>query len=166
MVFVRREFFASKFRHIVQTEIASRVANRVHEPVEVSLVPWWRRAAHVLFRTKRAAVLEPAGGGTTSDTSVHEREKDRGRPLSNKLRPDMIRRMNDAPKLVNPSGFISEGHSPHLPSATPPSTPLGQVRESFEQMLDVVTEEAVHEALHQPDFSGSESSEETIAREK
>lgn len=28
-----------------------------------------------------------------------------------KLRPDMIRRMDDAPKLVNPSGWISEGDS-------------------------------------------------------
>ncbi|OBZ69793.1 hypothetical protein A0H81_10406 [Grifola frondosa] len=28
-----------------------------------------------------------------------------------RLRPDMIRRMNDAPKLVDPSGWISEGQS-------------------------------------------------------
>ncbi|KAI0263834.1 cation transport protein-domain-containing protein [Gloeopeniophorella convolvens] len=34
---------------------------------------------------------------------------DAGEPR--RLRPDMIRRMDDAPKLVNPSGWISEGHS-------------------------------------------------------
>ena len=155
MVFVRREIFASKFRHVVETEIARRVANRVHEPVEVSLVPWWRRIAHAVFRTKRAVVSEPAGSGTPSDASAREREKERGRPLAHKLRPDMIRRMNDAPKLVNPSGFISEGHSPHLPTATPPSTPIippSQVGENFDQMLQVVTEEAEHEALRQIDF--------------
>jgi len=31
-----------------------------------------------------------------------------------KLRPDMIRRMDDAPKLVNPSGWLSEGKAPSL----------------------------------------------------
>ncbi|KAJ8489572.1 hypothetical protein ONZ45_g13536 [Pleurotus djamor] len=36
-------------------------------------------------------------------TKSHEKEK------SHKLRPDMIRRVDDAPKLVNPSGLITEG---------------------------------------------------------
>lgn len=39
-----------------------------------------------------------------------------------KLRPDMIRRMDDTPKLVNPSGWLSEGHASSGNSHPQPET--------------------------------------------
>lgn len=32
--------------------------------------------------------------------------------MNRRLRPDMIRRIDDKPKLINPSGWISEGRMP------------------------------------------------------
>jgi hypothetical protein len=46
--------------------------------------------------------------GSTSPSSASNME---GPRTPRRLRPDMIRRVDDAPKLVNPSGWISEGQA-------------------------------------------------------
>lgn len=45
------------------------------------------------------------------DKDIEDAKKGRKSALG-KLRPDMIRRMDDAPKLLNPSGWVSEGPAP------------------------------------------------------
>lgn len=167
MVFVRREIFANKFRHVVQTEIAQRVANKMNEPVEVHLVPWWKRAARIFFRPKLSTI--PEATNSTESTARDPSDRERKHMSVNKLRTDMIRRMNDAPKLVDPSGFISEGQTPHVSTETEPNTPtqVAAARQEFESALHSVTEEAEHDARKRLEDSGSETgSDDTITREK
>ena len=167
MVFVRREIFSSQFKHVVETEIARRVANRMNEPIEVHLVPWWKRAARMLISPKLTTIPE-ATNSTESTAREHEKDRDRKHTVANKLRPDMIRRMNDAPKLVDPSGYISEGQTPHVSRNVSPNTPtqVSAARQEFDQALHSVTEEAEHN-VHRPQMEDSESeSEDSVGREK
>ncbi|OCH90614.1 hypothetical protein OBBRIDRAFT_793172 [Obba rivulosa] len=101
MVYIRRNFFAQKFKHIRERNFAHRLANKTHPPIQVKSVPWWRRLLDIVLH--RGSVSEAASESNTSSTREH------GRPTGARLRPDMIRRMDDAPKLVDPSGLISEG---------------------------------------------------------
>ncbi|KAI0090704.1 cation transport protein-domain-containing protein [Irpex rosettiformis] len=104
MVFVRREIFASKFRYVLNAEIARRVEQKVHAPVEVIVLPWWKRAARVLT-TRKLSTIEEVPSNAENTQAEHP---SRGRSTAPRVRLDMIRRMDDAPKLINPSGKISE----------------------------------------------------------
>lgn len=64
-------------------------------------MPWFRR---VFTRNKTVAVAED-GSDKASET------EGRGNSIRKKLRTDMIRRMDDAPKRVDPNGWISQGSS-------------------------------------------------------
>ncbi|KAH9889441.1 TrkH-domain-containing protein [Cubamyces lactineus] len=101
MVYIRRSFFARKFQRIVEAELARRAARRMHGPVDVKIEPWWKKL-WTMFKWRRGTRLR-----SFSDISVEEvgPVKARGRIH---LRPDMIRRVEGAPKLVDPSGWISE----------------------------------------------------------
>ncbi|KAI0359598.1 TrkH-domain-containing protein [Trametes cingulata] len=101
MVYIRRSFFARKFQRIVEAELARRAARRMNAPVNVKIEPWWKKLWTVL-KWRRGTRLR-----SLSDISVQEvgPVKARGRIH---LRPDMIRRVEGAPKLVDPSGWISE----------------------------------------------------------
>ena len=72
-------------------------------PVDVKLKPWWKKALK-LFRLPWKTRLR-----SYSDVVVQEPMK-RSAGRYN-LRPEMIRRVEGAPKLVDPSGWISEGVS-------------------------------------------------------
>ncbi|KAI0079232.1 hypothetical protein K474DRAFT_1659278 [Panus rudis PR-1116 ss-1] len=127
MVYIRREFFKAKFTHIVQNELSNRVSSKVEAPVHVKIVPWWKKLLYML--TGRSP--------TAQRDVIHEKRPGSATPP--RVRPDMIRRMDDAPKLVNPSGWISEGHQP-TPGPTivvdrPPTT----ARFSFQQSPHQVT---------------------------
>ena len=66
---------------------------------------WWRFPFSTLLH--RSATLH--------DESDHETDSTRSSKKNNKnrrVRTDMIRRIDDKPKLVNPSGWISEGRMP------------------------------------------------------
>lgn len=105
---------------MIQAELSRRVSSKVDAPVHIVLQPWWRR----LIRIAK---------GHPSGLPRHE-SKENG-DAHPKLRTDMIRRMDEAPKLVNPSGWISEGRpDPPPPSSAlrsangpPPQSPLHQV---------------------------------------
>ena len=105
MVYVRREIFANKFRHVVKAEIARRVERKLHTPVEIDVLPWWKKA-FLLFKNRKK--LDVAEEPTHSAGDSQTEHPHRGRSLGSRVRPDMIRRMDDAPKLINPSGNISE----------------------------------------------------------
>lgn len=108
MVYVRRRIFANKFRHMLELEIARRVQERTNAPIDVRIMPWWKRATRIFTMPTLSTIPE-------STTQSRENALvERGR--SSRVRPEMIRRMDDVPKLVDPSGFISEGHAP--PSGT------------------------------------------------
>ena len=85
-------------------------------PVDVKIEPWWQRVGKLLtarWKTRLSSMSETA---VQDSGSV----KPRGR---NQLRTDMIRRVEGAPKLVDPSGWISEGVSDQQGGTTPaPST--------------------------------------------
>jgi len=49
---------------------------------------------------------------TEEDQDGSDSDRYPKRSIIKKLRPDMIRRMDDAPKLVNPSGWITAGNAP------------------------------------------------------
>ncbi|EIW54439.1 TrkH-domain-containing protein [Trametes versicolor FP-101664 SS1] len=104
MVYIRRSFFARKFQRIVEAELARNAARELHRPVDVKIEPWWRKL-WTMLKWERGTRLR-----SFSDISVQEigPVKARGRIH---LRPDMIRRVEGAPKLVDPSGWISEGVS-------------------------------------------------------
>ncbi|CDO78022.1 hypothetical protein BN946_scf184907.g12 [Trametes cinnabarina] len=101
MVYIRRSFFARKFQRIVEAELARRAARKMHAPVNVKIEPWWQKL-WTMLKWRRGTRLR-----SFSDISVQEvgPVKTRGRIH---LRPDMIRRVEGAPKLVDPSGWISE----------------------------------------------------------
>jgi hypothetical protein len=92
--------FVSKCEHIVE---AARVTRPAHPPEDQeSLTPWASRLGTMFRRGSQLSTVQER----TEDTPPKERKAIEPR----RLRPDMIRRMDDAPKLVNPSGWISEGN--------------------------------------------------------
>ncbi|KAH8115409.1 cation transport protein-domain-containing protein [Phellopilus nigrolimitatus] len=104
MVYMRRRYFAKRFEHIVEAEIA-----------------------------KRKALAEQQGDRPPGATDSHGKdEKGRGgdgdgkkkpgifnRKTLRNLRTDMIRRMDDAPRPIDPNGWITQPQSPE-PEYTEP----------------------------------------------
>ncbi|KAI0941630.1 hypothetical protein AcW1_003472 [Taiwanofungus camphoratus] len=99
-----RSFFAKKFRHIIEASLSGELSRGAQYPVKVRFVPWWQRAARSLLGRKHSTVKDV---NDSSSSSVNESSRNQ----ASRLRTDMIRRMDDAPRLVNPSGWISEGRS-------------------------------------------------------
>ena len=59
----------------------------------------------------RGGPSQPASQGSPHSNSPSISNAELRRRTPRKLRPDMIRRVDDVPKLVNPSGSISEGQA-------------------------------------------------------
>lgn len=79
-------------------------------------MPWPNRIATLLRPGQGLSVV-------TEETRSERHSDEPKRGIIRRLRPDMIRRMDDAPKLINPSGWISEGGPPadgSLPMKTLP----------------------------------------------
>jgi len=66
---------------------------------------WWRTPISTLLH-RSTTLHDESDNETVSSRSSKENHKNR------RVRPDMIRRIDDKPKLVNPSGWISEGPTP------------------------------------------------------
>ncbi|KXN87472.1 Low-affinity potassium transport protein [Leucoagaricus sp. SymC.cos] len=111
MVLVRRHYFARKFEHILAAEAAKNHPSETlrNSQPEEQRAPWSSRMAALLRPGRRglSVVAEESSNGSKSDRRTR-------RGIIRKLRPDMIRRMDDAPKLVNPSGWVTEGKAPSL----------------------------------------------------
>lgn len=90
---------------MIQAELSRRVSSKVNLSTHVKIEPWWKRLLH---RCKR----DPSG--------ISHQESYENGDAHPKLRTDMIRRMDEAPKLVNPSGWISDGP----PETTSPTSAL------------------------------------------
>lgn len=85
--------------------MAARSASKLSRDAESATQPWARRFVSLFSKN--------TGLSTVTEDAEEEKDesKERSGGVIRKLRPDMIRRMDDAPKLVDPSGWISEGQS-------------------------------------------------------
>lgn len=75
------------------------------EQAETKHKPW----PHRMFAYLKGDHIE-----LEDEDEPEAKEKTRRNGVLQKLRPDMIRRMDDAPKLVNPSGWVSENRPPSV----------------------------------------------------
>ncbi|KAI0000966.1 cation transport protein-domain-containing protein [Russula vinacea] len=106
VVFVRRRMFTVHCENIV------RAATR-------KTTPGTPGAERMLPHTLTTRIASMFGGGSMQLAFLGSRHGSSPSSASNmegprsprRLRPDMIRRVDDAPKLVNPSGWISEGQA-------------------------------------------------------
>lgn len=107
-----RYYFARKFEHILVSEVAQKAANILREDKERQ-EPWpHRMLARLRPGRGLSVVAEESSEGSTPD------QRSTGNGIIRKLRPDMIRRMDDAPKPVNPSGWVTEDKAPSLRNGT------------------------------------------------
>uniref|UniRef100_A0A8H7Y882 Potassium transport protein n=1 Tax=Psilocybe cubensis TaxID=181762 RepID=A0A8H7Y882_PSICU len=114
IVYMRRYFFAKKFEGILEA-VAAQKATRLVETARKQHRPWPHR--FIAFLQGRHISVE-------DEDQVEEGAKKGDGNAIRKLRPDMIRRMDDAPKLVNPSGWVSEGRAPSIRKGSVSSTRL------------------------------------------
>ncbi|KAJ7270035.1 cation transport protein-domain-containing protein [Mycena haematopus] len=98
MVYMRKYYFAKKFEHIIAAAKARAI--EIGES-EKAPPPWTRRISTLLSRN---TVLSAVEEGSKEDDGSSKK-----RGFMRKLKPDMIRRMDHPPQLINPSGWISEG---------------------------------------------------------
>ncbi|KIK67556.1 hypothetical protein GYMLUDRAFT_257413 [Collybiopsis luxurians FD-317 M1] len=102
VVYIRRYYFDKKFQNIIEAEAVNQ---KIIVPNDRSgFVIRWVRSVVSLLKGQKSEGLP-----ITSRDSTVSSEKERNRKNPKKFRTDMIRRMDEAPKLVNPSGWISEG---------------------------------------------------------
>jgi hypothetical protein len=94
-----RYFFAKKFQHIVEIAAAKKAAGLSLQPAANHRKPWPKRLTAFIT------------GSPVVNADVVDNES----MTIRKLTPDMIRRMDEPPKLINPSGN-SSGWVSELPS--------------------------------------------------
>ncbi|KAG2055487.1 TrkH-domain-containing protein [Suillus hirtellus] len=126
MVYTRRYYFAKTFDHIIGVEAARQAAIKAKQQIATASAEnsvrskdgWSRR----IFRRKTnpSTVPEDSASGDAQTTP---------KGSTRRLRPDMIRRMDGQPKLVNPSGRITESatidFAPTVSRSHPPLFPVG-----------------------------------------
>ncbi|KAF9012537.1 cation transport protein-domain-containing protein [Cyathus striatus] len=97
MVLIRRYYFARKFQHIIEAAAARKSDDHMFGTDHN-----WKRQVAAMFRPNEglALTIEESEGKESKSEKAHG---------TRKVRPDMIRRMDDAPRPVNPSGWVSEG---------------------------------------------------------
>ncbi|KAJ8591379.1 hypothetical protein M405DRAFT_788957 [Rhizopogon salebrosus TDB-379] len=123
MVYTRRHYFAKRLDHIIRAEAARRAAIKVEQQFTAASArassgtrgSWSRR----IFRSKSDL-------GTVPEDSSSNDVRTTPKENAIRLRPDMIRRMDAPPKLINPSGRITESSAVQMkhislkPNATSP----------------------------------------------
>jgi hypothetical protein len=107
-----RYFFAKKFQSMLEAAAAKKAASMIAEAAKENK-PWPNRFL-AFFTGRKLSVID--------EERIPRDETKPSGGVPPKLRPDMIRRMDDAPKLVNPSGWLSEGHVPSGSSHPQPKT--------------------------------------------
>lgn len=104
-----RHFFAKKFEYIIQAEAARRALHKTQSQQSHGLTSatGMRKFVWPVTSLRRRTGLSPVAESYTGENRSST-PKENG-AMHKKLRTDMIRRMDAPPKLVNPSGWISEG---------------------------------------------------------
>ncbi|KAA1476458.1 hypothetical protein DENSPDRAFT_807240 [Dentipellis sp. KUC8613] len=116
VVYTRRRVFTVRCENLVRAAARKVAQNNPGEAVEAP-ASWTSRFATLLRRGSALTTIQEKNeddtpGSLSRGTTVRDKKGANGD--ARRLRPDMIRRMDDAPKLVNPSGWISEGRSDPL----------------------------------------------------
>ncbi|KAH0829084.1 cation transport protein-domain-containing protein [Lanmaoa asiatica] len=101
MVYIRRHFFAKKFKYIIQAEAVRKTQSQ--QSPELASATGRRIFTWSVTSLRHRTGLSPVAEKCTSE-DVSSTPRGNG-----KLTTDMIRRMDAPPKRVNPSGWISEG---------------------------------------------------------
>ncbi|KAJ7188712.1 cation transport protein-domain-containing protein [Mycena filopes] len=113
MVYLRKYYFARKFEHIIEAAKSKAIAIG---DAEKRAPPWSRRISTLLSRDTALSAVEE----TSREGSLNDEKPKKKKSFMRKLKPDMIRRMEGPPQLVNPSGWISEGAHTPLPRTPEP----------------------------------------------
>jgi len=102
-----RHFLAKelRFRLTGGDERIKQVRQDIPQPNPHVRRRWWKTPLSSLLH--RSTTFHDENDNET-DSSHSSKEKRKNR----RVRPDMIRRIDDRPKLINPSGWISEGRMP------------------------------------------------------
>ncbi|KAG9009870.1 low affinity potassium transporter [Tulasnella sp. JGI-2019a] len=134
MVYVRKSYFRRQFGDVVLQRMRMRAAKEgveippeLEEEVEAQAEGHLRYRVANLFRRKNRSMPhkssdESGSGGSVTMTPANTQFGQQG-TASPKLNSRIIRRTDDAPKLVDPSGWISEGNdnqpAPHAADVQP-----------------------------------------------
>ncbi|THH13668.1 hypothetical protein EW146_g6584 [Bondarzewia mesenterica] len=108
-----RRMFTIRCENIVAAAARRAVPSALDAQVE-SPKSWRIRMASLFRRGTRLHPIDEKVGQEDLNAPTNAappKERKSGASETRRLRPDMIRRMDDAPKLVNPSGWISESPS-------------------------------------------------------
>lgn len=154
--------FRARCENIVLAAARKVAAENPAANVEIP-VSWTSRLAAYLRRGRgsRLSTIQESKeeDGSNSPNKPGSAREVRNGSGSRKLRPDMIRRMDDAPQLVNPSGWISEGRSDPLKvvSIEPPQRQAPPAQNGQPRQLSFV-DELVPESSQQSESSQSSAS--------
>ena len=99
-----RHFFAKKFKYIIQAEAVRRAASKTQaerSPPETASATGRHTFTWRVTSLLRRRGLSPVQEEYASEDGWEKEHK--------KLRTDMIRRMDEPPRRVDPSGWVSEG---------------------------------------------------------
>jgi hypothetical protein len=103
MDFNFRYFFAKEFQHIFEAASAKQAAGLSLQPAENHTKSWFKRL--MAFITGHPMVVVDVDAATVGGRTIR------------KLTPDMIRRMDEPPRPINPSGsssgWVNERRSSH-----------------------------------------------------
>lgn len=111
-VVMSRHYFAKKFEHVVQSELARR-AQADNPALRGSTTAFSRTFSRILSRQRtKPSTDDENNGDMRRRMSFVTKGKFNDFKLR-KLRPDMIRRMDAPPQLINPSGLISRHDTLH-----------------------------------------------------
>lgn len=129
-----RHYFAKKFEHIIQRQAFKRTTTTIEHPVHARTS--WARRVKAFFSTVKD---EATRSGSPEEKPHHTTP-------TTTIRPDMIRRVDGAPKLVDPSGWISQGASEdnhsdvqrHLSFADPGVISPERIRRSVERSIPTI----------------------------
>ncbi|TRM69077.1 cation transport protein-domain-containing protein [Schizophyllum amplum] len=102
ILLIRRHYFGKKFQNVI---VAAARRNGDIPDEEAQSQPVLNRLRTWLSLRAQTAVRE---GNSRATSKSSDSKKDKKGGIVRKLKPDMIRRMDDAPQLVNPSGWISD----------------------------------------------------------
>jgi hypothetical protein len=130
-----RHFFAKKFEHALRERLEREERNAEARATGRPLTAWTSRLS-TAFRTPTRQVNDGTDAVELASPGAESVRKRKSRPASimKKLRPDMIRRTDAAPRLVNPSGWVNDDtRRPGTPQPTPYSP---QSAVSLAPMLD------------------------------
>ncbi|KAF8070723.1 cation transport protein-domain-containing protein [Lyophyllum atratum] len=96
-VYLRRHYFAIKFEHVLKANAERKAAETLANP-ERRPPTWPNRVSGFLRRVRTDVPILP-------EVPEAFRDEEKKKDVNQKLRPDMIRRMDDEPKRIDPSGF-------------------------------------------------------------